>query len=123
MERSYQQLIGDVLFWHSVHFDAKGFAREIATTPLTLESLRGKSRIKRITAARRDVARMLRSREENRELGQRVFSMTRIGSILNRHHTTIVAYLYRKIRYDSPNQKHIHRTLSAFENRPGPHLS
>jgi hypothetical protein len=106
--RTYQQLIGDVLFWHSVLFDELGFAKGIKR-PFTMESLRGRSQVSKLVAVRRDVARMLHERERDRnKRGYRVFSMTRIGRILNRHHTTILVYLNGK-KYRPWVPRHLRR--------------
>lgn len=101
MGKSYQQLIGDVLFWHSLRYDANGNPREVMPILMTIEAVRSsKSRSRRVMFMRKDVAIALRDREfsANRERHNRVFSFARIGEIVGRHHSTIIHYMRPKKR-------------------------
>jgi hypothetical protein len=96
--RNYRTLIADVLFWHSVILDDRGFAVAIVQKPLTLDDLRGTSRLQRVVVARKDVAVVLRGRNTHEPHRWPIFSLKRIGDILGRHHTTILCYLQGKAR-------------------------
>src|SRR5580765_3475246 len=101
--KTYQQLIGDVLFWHSVDFNGDGMACAVRPI-LTLNVLNRGCRAHRFCAARRDIAVMLRERAERNGTLQ-AFSLSRIGAILDRHHTTVLTYLKPKRRPWVPRRR------------------
>lgn len=102
----YQKLIADVLFWHSVQFSDQGFAIGMRDKPVTLEDIRGKRRTYRLCEARRDLIFMLRQRDP------RIFSLNRIGRIVNRQYSTVLVYMRPKNRYPytyKPQGKRVRR--------------
>lgn len=89
--RPYQSIILDILFWHSVIFDADGFAQEVRRDPVTMEDVRGERRFERFLRARFDIAMMLKHREKlAKRPGYPVWTGKRIGEILNREHTSVI---------------------------------
>ena len=89
----YQKLVGDVMFWHSVLLDERGYAVKVQDKPVTMDDIRGPSRRVRVCDARKDICKMLRHRETMRGSAIQVFSLTRIGAIIGRHYSTVLNYL------------------------------
>jgi hypothetical protein len=107
--RTYQQLIADVLFWHSLDYDDDSVPTRVSEEPIDFARVISPTRVPKVVAARRDVAKMLRCHNPN------VFSMNRIGQVLSRHHTTIVHYLYHRKHQPLPKRFEIPRQISYVE--------